>query len=153
MAYNELTFTEREQSLGDMAESVFEKYCDYNNIIFENFGQNHSPLNQICINAYIRGRPDYICENRIVSFVECKGVGSDGIFKFKLKSREALDHWKEYHPIALFIYNSHKQEICFMKYDTFLDILPGMEIKAFHEGNEYWAIPTTALRWEQATYL
>lgn len=103
MTFKDGTWSERYATMGDPAESVFERVYEGR---YHRFGINRPPFTVRHVPEFVLYAPDYLTATH---FVEVKGVGRDHTLKIKDKQLAALYHWDEQvFPVDIFIWDSYK---------------------------------------------
>ena len=113
--WHEKDFDKRFETMGDIAEAEFCRWC--NNKLYKNvrFGFNRPDLDAFWwLPKMLRYIPDFVleapCEESYSkfkhAFVEVKGCGKDGIVKIKLDNLWALGQWEKTLPVIIFSYNN-----------------------------------------------
>lgn len=142
-SFHSLDFKGRLAAMGDAAEAAFLEVSDMSVV---RFGLDRPPLNMAMIPAFIRHTPDYLASKCLV---ECVGMGRDGVLKLKVDKYQALLQWDTYHPVQLFVWDSHKKRHWIGDIqDTFRW---DYELGQFHDGPEYYAYPASEIWPEDAT--
>lgn len=150
-AFHKKSWNERKQVLGKPAETAFQIFAAKRGIRFEDFGAKvESPLNYFKIPLYLRLRPDYICQQGSKTILcEVKGVGFDGLLKFKLESIEALYTWQLVTPVFIFLWDSSRRQYCFIAYENLRNQLYQCQMQRFENDNKpFFALPVSMLQWE-----
>ena len=102
MSFAELPWSARKAVMGAEAESKFDS-------LHKNatpFGLNLPPIDVPALPLVLRYAPDRLQSNR---FVECKGVGKDGILKLKLDQLFSLQWWDAILMVDVFIWDSYRK--------------------------------------------
>lgn len=166
MSFHKQSFLKRLERMGDESETIFERWAKSHGINVVRLGLNRPPFKFFqSLPASIRYIPDYIVEDSdrkvrdsggpmdyVHSFVEVKGVGKDQLVKIKLETlreNERLsDHFKR--PVIYFIWDKISRKVSFHHNtkDIYRIVADNeIPVKAFHEGNQYYGIPTELLGW------
>ena len=142
-AYKDKTWDERVATLGDEAELRFTSWATKNNLGYDRYGLDRPPLRMYELPARLRYTPDFLMSRQ---FVEVQGLGRDQVFKLKMDKHGALHYWCDLHPVYLFVWDSHHQRECFIHLHD-LDHVIGQyaDMKQFHEGKPYFAVPADAV--------
>lgn len=82
------------------------------------WGIDHPPIDVGSLPALVRFAPDRLKSG---GFVECKGVGKDGIVKVKMEQLYALQFWHMLLPVTIFIWNSFRKQHAELSLKTFMD--------------------------------
>ena len=139
------SYGERFQSMGDEAESHFERL----NTNFIRFGFNRpdvSKFYQISLN--IRAAPDYI-QSDPARLVEVMGMGSKPL-KLKLEKLAALNWWNSSGmDVWLWVWSSTRQAHAQIKYNDLMTLINKNDVSLgnFHEGKKYLSISSKLLDW------
>lgn len=142
MAYSDLPFHQRLQTLGDESERMFLEVSPLGNS--EEFGWRRPSVSMSNMTPFIRHKPDFYTSSG--HLVECMGCGRDGIVKLKQVKYDALREWNRHQPIVLWVWNSATTEwlvapLSVVKRAVAKARREG-EVKAFaNDGNVYFAIP------------
>lgn len=100
MSFHQQSFTQRFGTMGDPAEAAFDLVYPKHHKL----GLNRPPFYMGGMPAPMRYTPDRMLRDR---FVECMGIGRDGLLKLKDEKLDALYEWRAIGPVHLFVYNSH----------------------------------------------
>lgn len=90
----------------------------------------------------LRHMPDFYTESG--RLVEVVGCGRDKMLKLKCTKYEALHHWNDIQPVALFVFNSHLGEWVALEWPAIVQCVDRAKVrgvKEFSDGNEYYPIP------------
>lgn len=146
MTFKDQTWNSRLKTMGDIAESAFEKLYKGR---WARFGLLRPPLNVGQLPPAIRFAPDYVTQD---NFIEVQGVGSDQTLKLKYNKLKALEFWQQLMPVHLWVWNTQTQEpVEFLLADV--DDLLGsgaIEIRTFPEGTPYFALPVSEVAYGEA---
>ena len=140
MAWHQMSWMARFQSMGDMAEDVFEKVLPFGSS--ERLGWRRPSVTMRNMNSTLRHMPDFYTESG--RLVEVVGCGKDKMLKLKKSKFEALAHWHDLQPVALFVFNSYLSEWVAVEWDALRRLVDRARvrgIKQFRDGNEYFPIP------------
>lgn len=140
MTFHSGTWTQREATLGDPAESVFEAV---QTLGFVRFGLNRPPLQVHRLPMQIRYTPDYL---RSADLVEVMGCGRDQTLKLKVEKHTSQMVWHETcMPVTMFIWDSHHQRWGEFNLADLAVTLKGVTVKQFHDGKSYYPLPLEGL--------
>lgn len=154
MAFHDLSFRQRFATMGDEAERVYEAVKPMGNTI--RFGWDRPKgISFKALPTSMRHLPDYYAQAGY--FVEVMGLGKDDLLKsIKVNKYEALKLWAKIGRLlgvemAVFIWNSHRQEYVTLMWRDIVDLVNQSKrkfgIQKFkNDGNEYYQIP-----WEWLT--
>lgn len=140
MTFRDLPWEERENVLGDTAESQFEKWATSIPLGFVRFGLQRPPLQMHMLPTRIRYTPDYLMSKK---FVEVQGFGIDQTIKLKVDKANALHWWNDVHPVEIFLWDSHHQRSTLVPLSVLDSVLGSgqVELRTFSEGKPYFSIP------------
>jgi hypothetical protein len=139
MTFNEQPWSQRYQTMGDVAEGIFEEIAPLGK--FVRFGFNRPPFKMARITEFIRHTPDYITGTG--HLVEVMGCGRDNVLKVKLDKYDALKIWNKHAPVALFVWNSATQEYVLLQWSQLQTLYQKAKRKGvdeFDDGNQYVGI-------------
>lgn len=137
MSFHGKDFNQRFAAMGDEAEGVFEQVYPNN---WTRTGLDRPPIRLSDVPAKIRNTPDYLTAK---GWVECQGFGNDGILKVKLAKLEACGHHHIDFRLDFFWWHSPSKEYGYSRWTEIAALVDKheVEIKEFHDGPEYAAIP------------
>jgi hypothetical protein len=156
-AWHNQPFAARSKRMGKDAEEHFERWAAEQGLAIDRFGFDLPPFTHFGkMSDVMRYAPDYCVEERQEHyFVECKGVGRDGIVKIKVEQIDNLAKWEAFSEqrVDFFVYSSSTKLVSPRNsLKTLLEIVPHVPLGAFNDwGTEkpYYAIPTDLLTWEE----
>jgi len=129
------SFNKRFDSMGDLAEGVFEEWCGVN---YVRFGLNRPPIAMWKLPLRIRHTPDYLTSDYLV---EVQGFGRKQVVPMKLDKWKSLLWWdRNVMPVRLFLHDSHKNRELMFPIKKLRPLIDAAEVRKFPEGNEYYAI-------------
>lgn len=143
MSFKDGTWDERVETLGDIAELQFERYCKDRGIPFIRYGLNRPPLRVASLPAFIRYTPDYLT---VQGLVEVQGCGNDGLIKLKHDKLWALKEWDQHDNVYFFFWNSANEEYMRVPFDRIMLLLDqgGIRVDGHFDGYK----PYSAIRWD-----
>lgn len=141
MAFNQRHFGQRFLEMGDEAENIFEEVYEQG---FVRIGLNRPPIHMASLPPVVRHIPDYLTSK---GFVEAQGFGRDGLAKFKVEKVHSLRRWHDLFRVDFFLWDSHTRRYGWVRMGELLERVsePGVELKEFHDGPKYWAVPLDVL--------
>ncbi len=139
--FHEQSFARRFGQMGDEAEKVFEAVYPQG---FARFGLNRPPINLTNIPPFVRFMPDYLTAKGLV---EVQGFGTDQIAKFKVQKLDVLRQWHRLFRVDFFLWDRTNLRYGWLRLNDLEEAMPWIhaELRSFHEGNQYWAIPAANL--------
>lgn len=136
MSFHQRSFTHRFDTMGDIAEKVFEQVFPEHSRV----GINRPNMRVTDMPAELRYAPDYMT---VDSFVEVMGIGRDKTLKVKLEKIMALQHWTAIAPVNFFVYDSNRNKWWIgPAHDWWIAAVTHGEVSHFHDNNK----PYLALR-------
>ena len=132
-AFHTGSYGERFQSMGDEAESHFERL--------------NTKFYQISLN--IRAAPDYI-QSDPARLVEVMGMGTKPL-KLKLEKLAALNWWNSSGmDVWLWVWSSTREAHAQIRYNELLTLINKNDVQLgnFHEGKKYLSISSKLLNWQ-----
>lgn len=158
MSYNKRPFGQRLNTMGDIAESVFESALPLGKV--ERWGWNRPKNVKItAMPKLFRFKPDYYCDSGYL--VEVMGLGKDQVLKsMKVNKWESMKEWaaicrKQDTELMFFIWNSYTEEFVVLTWDEMRSVVAKARkrgVESFDDGNEYYPIPWTDCA-EAATFV
>ena len=145
-AFHTGSYGERFQSMGDQAESHFERL----NKNWARFGFNRPDLTKFYqISQNIRAAPDYVQDDP-ARLVEVMGMGAKPL-KVKLEKLAALNWWNSSGmDVWLWVWSSTREAYAQIKYTDLITLINKNDVSLgnFHEGKKYLSISSKLLDWE-----
>jgi len=163
-AFHSKPFSKRYLHMGNLAQGVFLRWAERNNVAVDEFGFNRPPFTKFFeLPRVLRYTPDYVCEVADDVFeigtrhvmVEVKGVGRDQSVKIKIDNLNSLVEWESFTgcPLVLFVFDSHHKRISYtMRASSLAAMAKQLPVAEFHEGGgkkkPYYDISTSMFAWE-----
>lgn len=135
MSFHEQSFAARFGTMGDTAEAIFDEVCGHKT---HELGLNRPNFSMREMTPQMRYTPDRLTAD---AFVECMGIGRDGILKIKDEKIEALTAWRELGPVKLFVYDQKNHSYFIAQWvDWLYAIERYAATETFPEGKTYKAL-------------
>lgn len=140
-------FGQRYQTMGDGAEGVAERVVPRS----APFGFNRPPFSIQPLPKRLRYTPDRVTPDR---FLECMGVGRDGIIKVKHEKLSCSLWWDDLHPVDFLIFDSHRNQWGTIPAREIQRLAASGELESGRfqektaeepEGRAYWKLPISAV--------
>ena len=144
MAFSDLNWNQRFESMGDETEGIFEEMYPEQ---YVRFGFNRPPFSIAKMPLQLRYAPDYIEGG--IRFVECQGIGAAGL-KVKIEKLMALQHWDLMLPVHFFIWSRPKEMVTEFTLKELLKYA-GQEkasLGAYTEGKPYLRFTPGVFQWK-----
>jgi hypothetical protein len=160
MAFNEMSFAQRFQVMGDVAENVYREVTPLGNTTEFGF-RRPKGVRFGSFPATLRHMPDFVTDTHLV---EVMGLGRDGILKsMKLPKYEALKEWNKIAQqiglmgLVLFVWNSSENQFLVLSWKDIVAEVGYSKKKygvlAFeNDGNEYYRLDWSRLK-DKATFV
>tara|TARA_R100000458_G_C8261127_1_gene236618 strand:- start:888 stop:1337 length:450 start_codon:yes stop_codon:yes gene_type:complete len=142
--FNEQSFPQRMERMGDEAEGEFERH----NANWLRYGFNRPDFPIYVFPNTIRYTPDYIQGGPEPRLVEVLGMGRNGL-KLKLEKINALAVWNSFMPVWFWMWSTPKQDFSEMRYQDLVRIINKEDVPLgkFSEGKAYFNIRPSLLTW------
>lgn len=134
-AFHKQSFASRFGTMGDTAERIFDEIVGGK---AHELGLCRPPFGMQKMTAAMRYTPDRLTGEQ---FVECMGIGRDGILKIKDEKIEALQLWSTLGPLDLFVYDQARHKYCWEPFVDWRNVIDKCANSAtFPEGKTYRAL-------------
>lgn len=135
MTFNDASFVQRYQSMGDEAESMFEQIYPRNWI---RYGLDRPPIQVWKLPPFIRYTPDYLCTDGLY---EVQGCGQDGLIKIKLDKLESLRQWNLLCPTSFWFWDKANRRYTTLSIQDAVNGTQVFKKGRFSDGRDYWEMP------------
>ena len=137
MAFNERHWAKRFEQMGDEAEGIFESVYPQG---FVKTGLCRPPILMSALPPMIRHMPDYLTSK---GWVEVQGFGRDQLGKFKVDKLASLHEWHQTFRVDFFLWDSKNRRHGWLRLPDLQQAIAAEagELRAYHDGPSYWAIP------------
>lgn len=148
-SFADKSFEERLLTMGDIAQTAFEKYATENDVRFAKYGFDRPPFTRFWrLPTFVRATPDYVCEAKTHFFVEVKGARGRYL-KIKHESMDALEPWNAYMTVWFFVFRDDIQSYHIISYRNLLDVCEQSPTKLFIQDKKpYYEIKTKTFDWK-----
>ena len=158
MGFSSKPIAERLETMGDLAETVFQQWAETKGLAVEHFGFEGRGLPfRRGMDPRLRKRPDFLCWSDTVphTFVDPKGTAGGGV-KIMQEDIEYKQFWTAFHPVWFFVYDSNAEKFALATVEELAEHSKHAETGRFEDGGKrapYYRFDPSLFRWQEAPKL